>query len=78
MTIEITSPDVEALIRQRMRSGAFNSPEDLLREVLRSPSPSPQKRTGADLIAAMRACPHPDVDITPERILSPIVRDVSL
>ncbi len=77
MTIEISSPDVEALIRQRMRAGAFDNPEDLLREVLRSPSPSQQRRTGADLIAAMRACPHPEVDITPERIPSPISRDVS-
>jgi hypothetical protein len=27
MTIEITSPDVEVLIRQPMKSGAFKSPE---------------------------------------------------
>ena len=31
MTIEITSPDVEALIQQRMRTGAFKSPESLIR-----------------------------------------------
>ncbi len=31
MAIEITSPDVEALIQQRMRTGAFKSPESLIR-----------------------------------------------
>jgi len=77
MTIEISSPDVEALIRQRMQTGSFKSPEDLLREVLRS-SAVPETRTGADLIAAMRACPYPEVDIEPQRVPSPLVRDVSL
>ncbi len=37
MTIEITSPEVEALIRQRMEGGSFKTPEDLIREVLKSP-----------------------------------------
>jgi hypothetical protein len=77
LTIEITSPDVEALIRQRMQAGSFRTPEDLLREVLRS-SALPEKRTSADLIAAMRACPHPEVEIEPERVPSPLVRDVTL
>lgn len=77
MTIEITSPEVEALIRQRMQAGSFGSAEDLLREVLRS-SAMPERRTGADLIAAMRACPHPEADIEPPRVLSPLVRHVTL
>lgn len=77
MTIEITSPDVEALIRQRMQAGSFESAEALLREVLR-PSVAPETRTGADLVAALRACPYPDVEIAPERISSPLVRDVPL
>jgi Arc/MetJ-type ribon-helix-helix transcriptional regulator len=76
MTIEITSPDVEALIQQRMRTGAFNSPEDLIRAALRSSEPD--TRTGADLIAALQACPYPEVDIEPSRVPSPLVRDVSL
>ena len=73
MTIEITSPDVEALIRQRMQSGAFKSPEDVILAALRS---QPDTRTGADLIVAIQACPYPDVDIEPQRIPSPLVRDV--
>ncbi len=76
MTIEITSPDVEALIQQRMRTGAFDSPEDLIRAALRSSELD--TRTGADLIAALQACPYPEVDIEPSRVPSPLVRDVSL
>ena len=74
MIIEITNPDVEALIHQRMQTGAFKSPEDVIRAALR---PSvPDARTGADLIAALQACPYPEVDIEPSRVLSPVVRDV--
>jgi len=49
MIIEITSPDVEALIRQRMDAGSFKTPEDLIREVLRS---SPDEKTLAPASAA--------------------------
>ena len=76
MTIEITSPDVEALILQRMNAGFFKTPEDLIREVLKSSEPD--MRTGAALIEAMQACPYPDVDIAPPRVLSPVVREVPL
>jgi hypothetical protein len=76
MTIEITSPDVEALILERMTAGSFRTPEDLIREVLQSSQPD--TRTGAALIEAMQACPYPEVDIAPPRVLSPVVRDVTL
>jgi hypothetical protein len=76
MTIEIKSPDVEALIRHRMQAGSFKTPEDLIRDILRCPESD--NRTGAALIEAMRACPHPEVDLEPQRIPSPLVRDVSL
>ena len=76
MTIEITSPDVEALIQQRMRTGAFKSPEDLIRAALRYSGLD--TRTGADLIAALQECPYPEVDIEPSRVLSPLARDVVL
>jgi len=76
MTIEITSPDVEALILQRMNTGFFKTPEDLIREVLQSSEPD--VRTGAALIEAMQACPYPEVDIAPPRVLSPVVREVTL
>jgi adenosine/AMP kinase len=76
VTLEITSPDVEALIRQRMEAGFFKTAEDLIREVLKSSEPD--TRTGAALIEAMQACPYPDVDIAPPRVPSPVVRDVTL
>jgi len=76
MTIEITSPDLEMLIQQRMKAGAFRNPEELIRAALASPEPD--TRTGADLIAALRECPYPDVEIEPSRIPSPLVRDIVL
>lgn len=75
MTIEITSPDVEALIHQHMLTGAFRTPEDLIRVVLRSSAP--ETGTGADLVAALQTCPCPEVDIEPSRVPSSIVRDIS-
>lgn len=76
LTIEITNPDVEELIRQRMQTGDFKSPEDLIRAALLSSVRD--TRTGADLIAALQACPYPDVDIEPSRVFTPVVRDVDL
>ena len=71
MTIEITSPDVEALIQQRMRAGAFKTPEDLIRAALRPDALD--GRTGAELVAALQACPYPEIDIEPARVPSPLV-----
>ncbi len=51
MTIEITSPDVESLIRQRMEAGSFKTPEDLIRDLLR---PSPDEKTPVPASAAER------------------------
>lgn len=56
-------PELEALIRQRMQAGAFENPEDLIREALH-PS-SLDTRTGMSLIEAMQSCPYPEVDIEP-------------
>ena len=75
MAVEITSPDVEALIRQRMDAGSFKTPEDLIREVLKVSEPD--MRTGAALVEAMQACPYPEVEIAPPRVPSPVVRDVT-
>ena len=75
MTIEITSPDVEAMILERMQAGVFKNAEDVIRQALCSFAPD--TRTGATLIAAMQACPYPEIDIEPDRVPSPLVRDVS-
>jgi hypothetical protein len=74
MTIKITRPELEALIQQRLRSGAFESAEDVILHALRSSEPEPP--TGADLIQAMQASPCRDIDLEPSRARLP-VRDVS-
>jgi hypothetical protein len=40
MTIEITKPEVEALINQRLRSGGFSDAEDVILQALKSSSPA--------------------------------------
>jgi len=54
VTIEIHCPELEALIRERIDSGAFQSAEDVVMEALRSSTaPEPlHRRTGQELIDA--------------------------
>jgi hypothetical protein len=42
MTIQITKPEVEALINQRLQSGAFKDAEDVILQALQSSPPKPQ------------------------------------
>jgi Arc/MetJ-type ribon-helix-helix transcriptional regulator len=65
MTIEITKPELEALIQHRIQSGAFASAEDVILQALRSFNPG--HPTGADLIAAIQASPYKEIDIEPTR-----------
>jgi hypothetical protein len=75
VTIEISRPEVEALILQRMKSGAFTSAEDAILHALRSSNPAAP--TGAVLIAAMQASPHKDIELEPSRGTAP-VREISV
>jgi hypothetical protein len=85
VTIEIHRPELKALIIQRMKSGGFHNVEDVLLKALRT---SPQaeepsgtsrdKRTGADLIAALQASPYRELEIEPPRVRLTTVRDVVL
>jgi hypothetical protein len=88
VTIEIHSAELEALILERMRSGAFHDLEDLLIATFQSSRPSPEQqvsssttsnglRTGVELVAAMQASPYKEIEIEPERYRLPI-RDVDL
>jgi hypothetical protein len=49
MTIQITKPEVEALINQRLQSGGFKDAEDVILQALQSspskPSTTPQPET---------------------------------
>ncbi len=69
MTIEITSPELEALIELRLRSGAYRNPEDVILQTLRDSAPA--TRTAADLIAAMPASPYKEIDLEPTREVQP-------
>jgi len=73
MTIEIQTPELEALIRERMLSGAFQDVEDVLIQALRS-SPLPDKALvgqseernfamGTELVAAMQASPFKEISL---------------
>ena len=85
MAIEIHKPELEALIRERMKSGAFQNVEDVLMQALKS-SPLPAEKdarlsngtpapTGANLVAAMQASPYKEIGLEPTHDRLP-VRDV--
>lgn len=80
MTIEIHKPELEALIRERMKSGGFQSVEDVLIEALKSSLPKEEEevsaKTGADLVAVMQASPYKEIDLEPRRDRMP-VRDTA-
>jgi hypothetical protein len=46
MTIEIQKPELEALIRLRMRTGDFSSPEELIWQALQSAPNGPRSNPG--------------------------------
>ena len=74
MTIEITRPEVEALIQRRLQTGAFANAEEVIFHALRSSEPG--HPSGADLVAAMQASPYKEIGIEPPRDRPP-VRDVA-
>jgi Arc/MetJ-type ribon-helix-helix transcriptional regulator len=74
MIIEITKPEIEALIQRRLRSGDYADAEDVILHALRSSEP--RRFTGADLIAAMQASPYKEIGIEPSRERLP-VRDAA-
>jgi len=77
LTIEIHKPELQALIRERMKTGGFHDVEDALIQALTmSAAPQagqrPEKRTGADLIAAVQASPYREIEIEPARSRMPV------
>lgn len=82
MTIEIQRPELEALIRERMKTGAFPTVEDALIQALKSaPPPAEQGApahngtpapTGADLVRAMQASPYKEIDLEAARAPMPV------
>jgi hypothetical protein len=79
MMIEIHKPELEALIMERMKTGAFHSVEDALMQALEASPPAGEKpaapannRTSADLIAAMQESPYRELEIEPARYPMPV------
>jgi hypothetical protein len=78
MTIEIHKPELEALIQEWMKSGVFQSVEDVLIRALKSAPPATEfsgeaaMHTGADLVAAMQSSPYREIDLEPASHRSPV------
>ena len=62
MNIEITRPEVEALIQRRLRNGGFKDPQDVILHALRALESLP---TTADLRAALLSSPTEDAEEAP-------------
>jgi hypothetical protein len=85
MTIEIQQPELEALILERMQKGGFASIEEVLMQALAATpivtvheGKPDERRTGADLVAALQASPYRELDIEPSRFrLAMPARDVT-
>jgi hypothetical protein len=82
MTIEIQRPELEALIHERMKSGAFQNVEDVLMQALKS-SPTLDEKdagrtnekpsaTGAELVEAMQGSPFKEIELEPQRERMPV------
>jgi len=56
MTIQITKPEVEALINQRLQSGAFKDAEDVILQALQSsPPPAAEEQPARSLLQVIEA-----------------------
>lgn len=82
MTIEIQRPELEALIRERMKSGAFRNVEDALMQALKA-APAPDEKhagrsyekssaMGSELVEAMQASPFKEIGLEPGRERMPV------
>ena len=90
MNFEIHKPELVQRLNAQIQSGHFHDADEVLENALdaleeRASAPSraqaeksDDRRTGADLIAALQASPYREVDIEPARFrLSMPVRDVT-
>jgi antitoxin component of MazEF toxin-antitoxin module len=75
MMIEIQKPELEALIHERMMSGAYHDVEDVLMQALKS-SPVPGREVagqgneghpvmGSELVTAMQSSPFKEIGLEP-------------
>lgn len=62
MNIEITKPEVEALIQRRLQSGVFTDPQDVILHALRVSEGRP---AATELLAALQSPPAQDAEQSP-------------
>ena len=90
MNLEIHKPELVRRVNAHIQTGHFHDAEEVLEKALdaleeRVPVPSggpagksDDKRTGADLIAALQSSPYRELEIEPVRFRLPMpVRDVT-
>jgi Arc/MetJ-type ribon-helix-helix transcriptional regulator len=90
MNLEIHKPELVQRVNAHIQTGQFHDADEVLEKALdaleeRGTPPSrghvaksDDKRTGADLIAALQASPYRELDIEPNRFrLSMPVRDIT-
>jgi hypothetical protein len=78
--VDIRKPEVEALLLDWMKRGGFSNAEDALFEALKSQPPCGEEgaeeirlvRTGAALVAAMRASPHKGIGLETQSSRLPV------
>ena len=84
MQIEIHKPELETRMRRQIQSGRYHDVDELISKALdaldeKTVPLSIDSRTGADLIAALQASPHRELEIEPPRHRESVpVRDVVL
>ena len=83
MNLEIHNPELLQRVNAQIQSGHFHDADELIEKALdaleeRVRAVVPDRRTGADLIAALQASPYREMDIEPPKVRLTIVRDVVL
>lgn len=82
MNLEIHDPELAERVNAHIQTGRFHDADELLEKALdaldeRTDAATATKKTGAAILAALQACPYPEIDLTPPRV--PIfVRDIEL
>ena len=82
MNLEIHKPELAQRVRAQIQSGHFHDTDELIEKALdaldeQATAALPETATGAVVLAALRASPYRDIDLTPSRVRLTNVRDVA-
>jgi Arc/MetJ-type ribon-helix-helix transcriptional regulator len=90
MNLEIHKPELLQRVQAHIQTGQFHDVDEVLEKALDAleekviapprerTAKSHDRRTGADLIAALQSSPYRELDIEPPRVRLTTVRDVEL